>query len=72
MTYKLKNLILLGVLACLFVGINNSALADDLVELPRQLEIDLALSALPEALRDEATIYVRGFRKRICTLSTGP
>ena len=63
MTYKQTNLVLLGVLACLFVGINNSALADDLVELPRQLEIELALSALPEALRDEATIYVRDSEK---------
>lgn len=35
------------------------AAADDFVELPRDLEIKLALSALPEALQEGAAIYVR-------------
>lgn len=33
--------------------------AEEFVELPRDLEIELALSALPEELQEDATIYVR-------------
>lgn len=40
-----------------------AASSKDFVELPRDLEIELALSALPKALRSGATIYVRDPRK---------
>ncbi len=36
-----------------------TAALDEFVELPRELEVELALSALPEHLQSEATIYVR-------------
>ena len=41
----------------------NPALANDFVELPKDLEIELALSALPEELRADATVYVRDPKK---------
>ncbi len=41
----------------------NPALAEDFVELPQNLEIELALSALPEELRADATVYVRDPKK---------
>ncbi|MEM1046778.1 MAG: hypothetical protein AAGL24_11515 [Pseudomonadota bacterium] len=44
--------------ACLLLS-GSVALADDFVDLPRDLEITLALSALPHDLRDDATVYVR-------------
>ena len=40
-------------------GLAYPALADDMVELPRDLEVELALSALPDELRDAASVYVR-------------
>ena len=39
------------------------ALADELVNLPQDLEIELALSALPQDLQDGAAIYVRDAKK---------
>ena len=59
MTQKPMNSFFTTVLAGLLCNVTISALADDLVELPRDLEIELALSALPESLQDGATIYVR-------------
>lgn len=41
----------------------NAALADDFVELPQDLEIALALSALPDELQADATVYVRDPKK---------
>ncbi len=50
--------------SCLFLFAPiNPALAADFVELPPDLEIELALSALPEELRADATIYVRDPKK---------
>lgn len=48
---------------CFLIGTSFCAVADDIVELPRDIEIELALSALPEALQDGATIYVRDSEK---------
>jgi len=50
-------------LACLLSAVSTPALADELVELPRDLEVELALSALPADLQDGATIYVRDREK---------
>ena len=44
-------------------ALTNPALAEDFVELPQDLEIELALSALPEELRAEASVYVRDSKK---------
>ncbi len=44
-------------------ALTNPALAEDFVELPQDLEIELALSALPEELRADATVYVRDPKK---------
>lgn len=41
----------------------NSALAEDFVALPQDLEIELALSALPEELPAAATVYARNPKK---------
>ena len=50
--------------SCLFLfSPINPALADDFVELPQDLEVELALSALPEELREDATVYVRDPKK---------
>ncbi len=49
--YFLVPLFLLGSAQCVR--------AQDFVDLPRDLEVALALSALPEALQDDASIYVR-------------
>jgi hypothetical protein len=46
----------------IFIAIN-SAWANNFVELPQELEVTLALSALPEELQSEATIYVRDPKK---------
>ncbi len=43
----------------ILAGTGSHALADDMVELPRDLEVELALSALPEELRDAASVFVR-------------
>ncbi len=54
------NAVIVGLfILCLMALGPARAFADYLVELPRDLEIGLALSALPEALQSEATIYVR-------------
>lgn len=42
---------------------SQAATADDFVDLPQELEIELALSALPEALQADATVYVRDPKK---------
>ena len=52
-----------SVVVVLLLSIVQPAIADDFVELPHDLEIELALSALPEELQDGATIYVRGTKK---------
>ena len=49
----------LSLAAALLVACGFTAHADEFVELPRDLEVELALSALPEALQDDATVYVR-------------
>ncbi len=49
--------------AVLLSGTTQPALAEDFVELPRDLEIELALSALPEGLQDGAAIYIRDPKK---------
>lgn len=59
MTYEQAKSLLATCLICLLVSTSFSAAADDLIELPRKLEVELALSALPEALQEDATIYVR-------------
>ncbi len=56
-TNKIR-LIALLFAAILFGEIARSSYAAKLVDLPRDLEIQLALSALPEDLRDKATVYV--------------
>ena len=48
-----------SIVAGLLLATGFAAHADEFVELPRDLEIELALSALPEALQDGATVYVR-------------
>lgn len=47
------------VLVCFLTAASFCALADNFVELPRDLEIELALSALPGELQEGAAIYVR-------------
>ena len=42
--------------AALLVGLAQIAAAQEFVELPKELEIELALSALPADLRDGATV----------------
>lgn len=56
-------LALAATLFSLFADLNISAEESDLVELPLNLEITLALSALPEALQQDATVYVRDPKK---------
>ncbi len=46
------------VLSFLVGGLGSAANAGKLVDLPRNLEVELALSALPETLRTGASIYV--------------
>ncbi len=43
----------------LLMCISTLALAEKFTELPQDLEIELALSALPEDLQEQATVYVR-------------
>jgi len=50
--------IVLAVLFTLAVGAENGQTRNKLEPLPRDLEIQLALSALPPHLRDNATVYV--------------
>lgn len=49
----------LALVAGLLVMSTQPAAAEDFVDLPRELEIELALSALPADLQENATIYVR-------------
>lgn len=39
-------------------GLASTASAQEMIELPQNLEIDLALSALPERLQEDATVYL--------------
>lgn len=55
--------VIVAAAAVLWLSAIQPAIADDFVELPRNLEIELALSALPEELQDGATIYVRDPKK---------
>ena len=59
-TYSLAAL--LGLLSCMaaIAGAQPAQEASETPALPRDLEIELALSALPPHLRDEATVYVVG------------
>jgi hypothetical protein len=50
-------------IACCFFGLLGNTSASNFVELPQELEIELALSALPEGLRADATVYVRDPKK---------
>lgn len=59
---NLKSIYAAG-LAALFSGFLTSAFAQDLVDLPRDLEIELALSALPPELQNNATVYLRDPQK---------
>ncbi len=63
MIHTLARIILVATLALVLSGAGCSVWADELVELPQDLEIKLALSALPEELQDSASIYVRDRRK---------
>lgn len=63
MSKRSRTTLLASLVAVLVSSSAPSASADDLVQLPRDLEIELALSALPAALQDEATIYVRDPKK---------
>lgn len=55
------NRLIAGCLSLFMIG---SATSDeDFVDLPQDLEIELALSALPEALQADATVYVRDPKK---------
>ena len=61
---KLRKKVLGGMLAALTLGLAFAVLSDaapgvkKIAPLPRDLEIQLALSALPPHLRDNATVYV--------------
>lgn len=57
-----KSLFIAALIAFLPVTVQ-MAWAENIIELPRDLEIELALSALPEGLQDGATIYVRDPKK---------
>ena len=63
MIHTLARILLVTILAWVLSGVSSSAWADELVELPQDLEIELALSALPEELQDAASIYIRDPRK---------
>ncbi len=63
MIHKLARIFLLTTLASILSGVSSSVWADELIELPQDLEIELALSALPEELQDTASIYIRDPRK---------
>ncbi len=47
-----------ALLTLLALSITGPANAEDMIELPRDLEIELALSALPERLQSGATVYL--------------
>jgi len=59
MIYTLTRILLVTTLGWFLSGVSSFAWADELVDLPQDLEIELALSALPEELQDAATIYIR-------------
>ena len=63
MIHTLTRILLVTILAWVFSGVSSSTWADELVELPQNLEIELALSALPEELQDAASIYIRDPKK---------
>ena len=61
-----KSLGMLTTIAAGFLSLfvmTSTAFAADFVELPQNLEIELALSALPEELHAAATVYVRDPKK---------
>lgn len=49
----------LGVIVFVAIISSNLASAREIVDLPQDMEIELALSALPKGFRDEASIYIR-------------
>jgi len=65
--YHLKLLVVAGMIYWLlfFAGMPLAQAAEKVEPLPRDLEMELALSALPPHLRDQATVYIlnpkRGF-----------
>jgi len=64
---------LVGIIAAflsLFIAIH-PVWANDFVELPQELEVALALSALPEDLQAEATVYVRDPKKGFIIFKKG-
>ncbi len=63
MIHTLARIILVTTLALVLSGADSSVWADELIELPKDLEIELALSALPEGLQDATSIYIRDPRK---------
>lgn len=48
----------LSLLVLTFTGLESPVVAQDMIDLPRDLEIELALSALPERLQEDSTIYL--------------
>lgn len=61
-----KSLRLLPVIVAGFLSVlakSNTVVADEFINLPLDLEIELALSALPKDLQADATIYVRDPKK---------
>ncbi len=63
MIHTLARSLLVTTLAWALSGAGSSVWADELIELPQDLEIELALSALPEELQDAASIYIRDPKK---------
>jgi hypothetical protein len=64
--------LVLGLVLCHTVGAQNSATgATEIEPLPRDLEMELAASALPPHLRDNATIYVLDPRKGFAVARKG-
>ncbi len=48
----------LSLLTLTLAGLESSVTAQEMIDLPRDLEIELALSALPERLQADSTIYL--------------
>jgi hypothetical protein len=63
MIHTLARILLVTTIAWVLSGVSSSARADELVVLPQDLEIELALSALPVGLQDAASIYIRDPKK---------
>lgn len=71
MIHTLTKILLVTTLGWFLSGVSSFAWAEELVELPRDLEIELALSALPEELQDAATIYIRDSKEGFVLLREG-